>query len=744
MFDRFFRSRRGYQYSRWDGTQRLDDLDAEQILDALSDDYLKNGDLRSALERMMQRGFQDRDGQRHMGLQDLMRRVREERQQRMQRYNMSGVMDDIKAKLEHLQQLEREGIQRRLDQTGGQQPREGQQAPGDQQSGDEGEPQGAQGQEGGEGREGQESQGGQRSQSGRSGQRWQQAQSGQPGQQGEGESGLPEGVDADALRKVLENVANKKLQYLDQLPQDPAGQIKSLTEYDFMDDQARQEFQELVASLQQQIMQQHFAGMQQALQNMTPEELARMREMVRALNQMLRERAEGGEPDFDSFMQQYGDFFPGVNSLDDLVEQMQRQQMAMQAMMDSMSAEQREQLSDMVDQLIGDDRLRVDLAELAMNLEMVAPSNATTRFKLTGDEPLSMAEAMHLMGTLQEMEAMEDAIAQARRTGDIESLNADQMRDLVGGDEAAALEEIQNLMKQLEEEGLVKREGDRYEMTAQGIRRIGQKALEDIFAQLRKDAFGQHRMPERGYGGERADDTKPYVFGDPFHLHLEQTLRNAMTRNGAGTPLRLGSDDFEVYRTEHQTRTATVVLLDMSYSMLSNDLWMPAKKVAIALESLIRGQFPRDVLHLVGFNYMAHEYKPEEIVAISEWDNVQGTNMIHALMTARTLLARSRAANKQILLITDGGPTVRMGGGGWVFNWPPDAETEMQTLREVQRCMKEGIVVNVFMLSDEGYLKHFVNQMATVNNGRAFYVDPENLGEYILLDYLGHKQKRVS
>ena len=135
MFDRFFRARRGFQYSRWDGTQRLDDLDAEQILDALSDDYLKNGDLRSALERMMQRGFQDRNGQRHMGLQDLMRRVREERQQRMQRYNMSGVMDDIKEKLEHIQQLEREGIQRRLDQAGGEQPQDGQQAPGDPQSG---------------------------------------------------------------------------------------------------------------------------------------------------------------------------------------------------------------------------------------------------------------------------------------------------------------------------------------------------------------------------------------------------------------------------------------------------------------------------------------------------------------------------------------------------------------------------------------------------------------------------------
>ncbi len=318
------------------------------------------------------------------------------------------------------------------------------------------------------------------------------------------------------------------------------------------------------------------------------------------------------------------------------------------------------------------------------------------------------------------------------------------MRDLVGAEEAAALAEIQRLMQQLEEEGLVRREGDRYELTAQGIRRIGQKALEDIFAQLQKDAFGQHRLVDRGHGGERADDTKAYVFGDPFHLHLERTLRNAQTRNGAGTPIRLDRDDFEVYRTEHLTRTATVVLLDMSYSMLSNDLWMPAKKVAVALESLIRGQFPRDELHIVGFNFLAREYKPEEIVEISEWDNVQGTNMIHALMLARTLLARSHAANKQILLITDGGPTVRQEGGRWIFNWPPDDETELQTLREVRRCMKEGVVVNVFMLSDEPYLKHFVNRMAAVNKGRAFYVDPENLGEYILLDYFGHKQKRVS
>ena len=760
MFNRF-RSRKSFRYSRWDGTQRLEDLDAEDILDALSDDYLKHGDLRRALDRLMQQGFQDRDGTQRMGMQDLLNRLRQRRQQQMQRYNMSGVMDDIQQKLEHIKELEREGIQRRLD---GQQPSQGNQSQPsdgqDQSAGQEGdspESAGGEGQQSAQSRQlrhqgeaGQQGQQGQRGQAGQqSGQQGSQSdQGGEPGQSGQSgqPGGAPDGMDPDALRRMLENIANKKLQFLDQLPEDPAGQIKQLSDYDFMDEQARQEFQELLGMLQQQVMQQYFQGMQQAISNMSPEDLARMRQMVRELNQMLRERAEGGEPDFDSFMQKYGDFFgPGINTLDDLVEQLQRQQMAMQAVMDSMSADQRQQLRDMVEQLIGDDRLRVDLAELAMNLELVSPTaGVRTKFNLTGDEPVSMAEAMNLMGTLQAMDELDSQLREARRTGDIEALDPEKMRELVGDEEAQAMEDLQNLLKQMEEEGLIRRGEDRYELTAAGIRRIGQKALEDIFAQLKRDGFGQHRLQERGYGGERADETKPYVFGDPFHLHLERTLMNGVQRDGKGTPLALSAEDFEVYRTEHITQSATVVMLDMSYSMLQNDLWMPAKKVAIALEALIRGQFPRDQLHLVGFSNFAREYKPEELVEVSEWDSIQGTNMVHGLMLARQLLARTHSVNKQILMITDGGPTMWMENGRWKFMWPPHPDAELQTLREVQRCQRDGIVVNVFMLSDEPYLKHFVNQMATVNRGRAFYVSPDNVGEYILIDYLNHRRKHVS
>jgi uncharacterized protein with von Willebrand factor type A (vWA) domain len=252
-------------------------------------------------------------------------------------------------------------------------------------------------------------------------------------------------MDPDALKRVLENLAKKKFDFLDQLPPEPAGQIEQLSDYDFMDADAREKFQELLQMLQQQVMQSHFQGMQQAIQNMSPEDLARMREMVRELNQMLRDRAEGNEPDFDSFMQKYGDYFgPGINTLDDLVEQMQRQQAAMQAVMDSMSPEQRQQLQQMVDQLIGDDRLRVDLAELAMNLEAASPGmgERRTRFKLSGDEPLSLAEAKSLMGMLQEMDELEGQLRDARRSGEIEGLDPEKMRDLVGDEEAQALEQI--------------------------------------------------------------------------------------------------------------------------------------------------------------------------------------------------------------------------------------------------------------------------------------------------------------
>jgi uncharacterized protein with von Willebrand factor type A (vWA) domain len=220
---------------------------------------------------------------------------------------------------------------------------------------------------------------------------------------------------------------------------------------------------------------------------------------------------------------------------------------------------------------------------------------------------------------------------------------------------------------------------------------------------------------------------------------------NSLHRRGTGTPVKLDKEDFEVYRTEFTTQSSTVLMIDMSLSMIYNGCQPAAKKVAVALESLIRSQFPRDNLYIVGFSFIAREYKPDELIEMSRYDNDRGTNMAHGLMLARKLLARHRGVNKQIIMITDGGPTVwyeeKM--GGWQFAYP-SPYAEQQTLLEAKRCTREGITINTFMLYDDQWMVAFVNQMSEINHGRTFYADKDNLGEYLLVDYLNSKRKFIS
>jgi len=690
MFERFFKNR--YGYSRWDGTQRIDGLDADEFLNALSDEYLEDGDLQKALRRLLQEGVRSEDGRKAMGLREMLERMRHRRQEQLSRYNMaSGVMDDLREKLEEIKNLERAGIQKRLDNPDGYGS-----SPETQDNPSE------------------------------------------PSSQREDDFSL------EQKRKMLEMIAKRKQDYLDNLPQDLPGQIKGLSEYDFMDHEAREKFKELLDDLQQQMMQQFFQGMQQSLQNMSPEDIARLREMIRDLNKMLRERQQGLEPDFDAFMQKHGQYFPGVNSLDDLIEQMQQQSAAMQAVMDNLSPEQRQELQDLMDQLMGDDRIRVDLLELAQNLETVAPTEQVrTRFPFRGDESLPLNEAIRMMGRMQQMEGLEAQFQEARRLDKLDAIDSQQVKELLGDEEYQSIEQLKELMKVLENAGYIEKKGNRWELTARGIRKIGQKALQDIFNKMKRDGFGRHISPFRGTGGERTDESKQYEFGDPFLLNLQKTLMNAVHQRGTGTPMLLTKDDFEVYRTEFTTQSSTVLMIDMSLSMIYNRCQQAAKKVAIALESLIRSQFPRDNLYIVGFSFKAREYRPNELIELSRLDNQQGTNMAHGLMLARQLLAKHRGVNKQIIMITDGGPTVWYEDGEWQFAFP-SPYAEKQTLLEVQRCTRENITINTFMLYDDHWMVAFVNQMAEINHGRTFYADKDNLGEYLLIDYLNSKRKIVS
>jgi uncharacterized protein with von Willebrand factor type A (vWA) domain len=296
----------------------------------------------------------------------------------------------------------------------------------------------------------------------------------------------------------------------------------------------------------------------------------------------------------------------------------------------------------------------------------------------------------------------------------------------------------------LEDAGLIENREGRYELTPKGMRKIGANALNDLFTKLAKDRMGGHQVERLGIGHERTYETKTYEYGDPFNLNIHQTVRNAVRRNGGGTPVRLSPDDFEVDQTENLSRSSTVLMLDLSLSMPMRDNFLAAKKVAMALHSLISMQFPRDFLGIVGFSEIARELKPEQLPEVS-WDFVYGTNMQHGFLLSRRMLAR-QTGMKQIIMITDGEPTAHLepGTGQPFFHYPPVQATVDATLAEVVRCTREGIRINTFMLDANSYLKHFVEQLTKLNGGRAFFTTPETLGDYVLVDFIEHKRSMAS
>jgi len=532
---------------------------------------------------------------------------------------------------------------------------------------------------------------------------------------------------------------------LDLLPPDLAGQVRSLSEYDFVSGEARQRFEELLDKLRQELLKGQFNQLSEAMANTTPEQLARTKDMLAALNAMLDRRAAGEDPRFEQFMEEYGEIFPGnPQTLDELLEQMARQMAAMQQFMNSLSPEQRAQLKALSDELLDDMDLRWQMEQLGRHLRAAQPGAGWgDSWQTTGAGPMSMGEAAQLMDRLGNIDQLENLMRSAANPGALAEADIEVASELLGPDGARSLERLAELTRMLQDAGLVETREGRLELTPRGLRAVGQRALSDLFARLSKDRLGRHQAEREGPGHERTFDSKAYEFGDPFHLDIERTIRNAIGRTGGGTPVALDPDDFAVERTEVLTRTSTVLLLDLSLSMPIRDNFLAAKKVALALHALITSRYPRDYLGIVGFSQVARPLRPEQLPEVS-WDFVMGTNMQHALLLARRQLA-SQSGTKQIVMITDGEPTAHLEADGGVFvSYPPVRETVRATLAEVARCTAEGIRINTFMLDATDHLQAFVERMTRMNRGRAFFTTPETLGSYVLVDFLEHKRAQRS
>ncbi|MEZ4507272.1 MAG: VWA domain-containing protein [Thermomicrobiales bacterium] len=530
-------TRFGTRYSRWDGTQQVDELSADDLMRAMSDELVRDGDLMNALRRLFWEGVDRPDADRLPGLRDLMNRVRQARQEQMQRYDLGSMLDDIRERLQDVIDTERSGIRQRLEEAN-QSPEEG---GGDANGADP-----------------------------------EQAAN-------EDESESP----GNGLRELLNSIADKRNQQLDALPDDPAGRIRGLQQYDFMDQQARQKFQELMDQLQQQMMNQTFQGMQQSLSQMTPEQIAETRQMMSDLNDMLEAKNRGEDPGFEQFMHKWGHYFGNnIRSLEDLIEHMRQQTAAMQQLMDSMSQEQRSELQGIMQAIMQDPGLQQEMSRMQQNLQQtMRPEDWRRSYDFSGDESLTLQQAMRMLDRMNELDDLEKQFKDVRDWNDFANIDQDKVQELLGEDTREQMDQLGQLAKVLEDAGYIKKTRRGFELTPQGVRKIGEKALTDIFAQLKRDRIGAHEINRQGGAGERTDTSKPYEFGDPFLLDLESTVMNAVQREGRGTPLKIVPSDFEVYRTEYSTRSSTVLMIDMSRSMFYSDSFTSAKRIALALDS---------------------------------------------------------------------------------------------------------------------------------------------------------------
>lgn len=657
-----------------------DAIPADDVLGEMVDDLMDYGDLRWAMRNLLSRGMSMPDGGHKQGLRDILKGLRDRKRTQLERFNLSGIFKDIERKLDEILDLERDTIDK-----------------------------------------------------------W----------TGEGKDGevAPEKGD-EIPNQVLEQIAEKNREALDALPEDAAGKMQQLQNYEFLNPEAQKKYLKLLNELRKAVTQTFFNDIERMVNQMSPGDMERMKEMLHALNDLIAKKASGVDPDvlqshFRNFMSKFGDMFGAdpPKNLDELLERMAQQMAAAQSLMNSLTPDQRQQLQSLLAGRFNDSELENELQRLAQGMAAMNPRGG--RYRFGGDEEIDLEAAMRLMGDMRQLDELINQVQAAERGGDLDRIDSDLLRDLLDDEAADSVDDLKKILDALQKAGYIRPNGDKWELTPRGSRMIGQKALGEIYARLRRQSLGNHALPEEGRFGERLEQTKRYEFGDPFHLHMPRTIRNAIDRDGPKTPVALRHEDFEIYRSERITSTATAMLVDLSWSMALRGSFQAAKKVALALHNLITSRFPKDSFYIIGFAAYAKELKAHDLPFL-QWDEyVLGTNMQHALLLAERLLAKHAAGTKQIIMISDGEPTAHLQDGRAFFAYPPTAATYRATFRAVKQCTRKNIAINTFMLDADYELKAFMDAIARINGGRVFYTSPEKLGEYILVDYVQHKRTRL-
>ncbi len=553
---------------------------------------------------------------------------------------------------------------------------------------------------------------------------------------------------------------------LDTLPSDTAGAIRQLSNYQWRSQAAAQTFEQLKELLRREVLDSQFRGIKEQMSEPNAEGMQRVKEMMAALADMIEADARGEhtQEDFEEFMAEYGEFFPdSPENLEQLVDSLVRRMAAAQRLLNSLTDEQREELSGLIAQAMEDAGLAREMARLAEALRARRPDidwDGQGGERMTGRDPLGLGDATTAVAELADLAELEDSLRQDYPGARLDDIDEEAVRRALGRQAVDDMEALRQIERELERQGyLVNNEG-KLELTPKAVRRLGDTALRKVFARLAEGGYGDHDQRDVGQAGELTGSTRPWRFGDEQPIDTAATVRNALLRGGLPsltrgrvdappadsggmrTAVKLSVSDFEIGETERRAAAAVCLLVDLSYSMALRGTWGVAKQTALALYSLIRTRFPQDSLQVIGFSNYARELREPDLAGLG-WDMVQGTNLHHALVLAGRFLDRRPEHNPIVLIITDGEPTahLRRDGSSW-FDWPPSPETLELTMAEVDKMTRRHATLNIFMLADDERLTSFVDDVAKRNGGRVLRAMPDSLGEYVVSDFLRSRRER--
>ncbi|MEN3611654.1 hypothetical protein AAH979_19105 [Plantactinospora sp. ZYX-F-223] len=554
-------------------------------------------------------------------------------------------------------------------------------------------------------------------------------------------------AERDELRGRDDDNARFAEAVLDNLPSSTARAVEELSGYEWASDEARAAYQQILDGLRRDVLEQRFSGLRDAMRGAAnPAAQRQLSEMLRDLNDLLarHDRGEDTTDAFAEFMRRHGEFFPeNPETVDELVDALARRAAAGERLMRSLSPAQREELSRLMESSLGPE-LAGQLSALDANLRSLRPDLAwDRRERVRGDQPLGYGEAAGALGEIADLDDLLDQLGQEHPGATLDDIDVESVQRNLGRDAADDVRRLRELERELRRQGWVTRGAEGLTLSPKALRRLGGTALRRIFAELRSGRQGQHDLRSAGAAGEVTGASRPWEYGDEQPLDVVRTLGRAVRRGGAGVPVALAVEDFEVVETERRASAAVALCVDLSFSMISEGRWGPMKQTALALSHLVATRFPQDALQIIGFGREAMPLTQQELAGV-EPDMVQGTNLQHALMLAGRHLRRHSGSEPVVLVVTDGEPTAHLDPelGGGVFNWPSLPETIQLTVAEVDKLTRYGATMNLFMLGEDPGLRRFVDAVARRCGGRVFTPELDDLGEYVVSDYLRARRGR--